>query len=82
MRIRIANKRIGECVINSTKELSKPEEYTVKALCMLQLMCMNSEEDPSKFSELLHILHKAIDEANKLYNGKQKDESDEYIKQL
>ena len=81
MNIRVASKGIGECIIKSDSELQTPEEYTIKALCMLQLTCMNSQEDPVKFRELLQILNEALIKADKLYNGS-KNESDHILEQF
>jgi len=75
MKIRIADSKIGECVITSKKDLTKQAEYTIKALCMLQITCMNSKENPEKFIELLAILKEATDKATRLYCEKNDTES-------
>lgn len=72
MRIRVTDKNLGECAINVSKDIGKSEEYTIKSLCMLQLMCMNKEDSPEKFTEFISIIKKAVDQINDLYHDQQK----------
>lgn len=69
MRIRVADSKVGECIVNSERDIGKMEEYAIKSLCMLQLMCMNKEEDDQKFGEFLGIMSEAIKKAKNLYKG-------------
>jgi len=69
MRIRVADKRTGECIINSNVDLDKGQEYSIKALCMLQLMCLNSKND-EKFVEFTKILRETTRKLERLYGGK------------
>lgn len=73
MRIRVADRRLGECIINSTKDLGKGEEYAIKSLCMLQLMCMNSNSTDDNFKEFLKILREATKKLEKLYGNAAED---------
>jgi len=68
MKIRVADKSIGEIQLDIYTEIGKSEEYTLKSLAMLQMMCMNNE-DPSKFSEFIKIIKEAVDKAQQLYQG-------------
>ncbi len=68
MRIRVADKRLGECIINSSKELDKGAEYAVKSLCMIQLMCMNTDPNDAKFLEFIRILRDATKKLELLYD--------------
>lgn len=67
MRIRVADKELGECNIDVSSKISKRAEYLIKSLCVLQIMCMNSEEQPDKFDEFIHIIKEATDKAQLLY---------------
>jgi len=74
MKIRIADKSIGEVLLDVYNDIGKSEEYTLKSLAMLQMMCMNNE-DPAKFSEFIKIIKEAVDKASVLYQGTVTDES-------
>jgi hypothetical protein len=76
MHIRVADKNLGECNIDVNVPLGKKEEYVIKALCILQIMCMNSKEDKSKFGEFLNIIKEATEKADMLFGGTQQDESE------
>lgn len=78
MRIRIADKDLGECIINTNKAIGKSEEYAIKSLCMLQLACMNKDQDPDKFDQLIAILREAVNKAEKVYGTGDEDESDAF----
>jgi len=79
MKIRVADKNIGECVITVNTNIGKSEEYAIKSLCMLQMACMNKKQDPDKFNEFIKILKDAISKAEKLYiNGASENEPDAF----
>lgn len=71
MRIRVSDKSLGECVINVHTDIGKSEEYTIKSLCMLQLMCMNKQDSPEKFKDFISILKKAVDDIEKVYGDEE-----------
>ena len=73
MNIRVADKNTGEIIINSNRKLEKVEEYAVKSLCMLQLMCLNEGSSNAKFPEFIKILKDTTTKLENLY----KDETDE-----
>lgn len=68
MVIKVRDKDLGECDIKSYNNIGKDEEYLIKALCFLQLMCMNSEDDNEKFNSFIKILKEATKKAEELYN--------------
>lgn len=72
MEIKVADKRLGKCIIVTNKDIGKAEEYAIKSLCMLQLICMNKDEDPQKFYELVKIIGEAVTKIEELYNEKPK----------
>jgi hypothetical protein len=80
MDIKIREKDLGECNIHSYKNIDKKEEYAIKALCALQLMCMNANEDPEKFREFMSILKDTVRKADALFNeeGKEIDATDQF----
>lgn len=82
MRIRIADKNIGECVITVNTDIGKSEEYAIKSLCMLQMACMNKQQDPDKFNEFIKILKDAIAKADKLYQNGESNESEDAFELL
>ena len=75
MRIRVADKRLGEIVINVNTDIGKCEEYIIKSLCMMQMMCMNKDDSPEKFTKFIEIVKEAAGKANNLYKGIEDDES-------
>jgi len=66
--LRVANKHLGEVIINSHLDLEKPEEYAIKSLAMLQMVCINPNEK-QRFPEFLSIIDEAITKANALYGN-------------
>lgn len=78
MRIRIADKRSGECLITANKDLDKGSEYVIKSLCMLQLMCMNIDPTDQKFIEFIKILRDSIKKFEALYNPEGNNEPDPF----
>lgn len=69
MRIRIADRAVGEVIVNSNVELGKIEEYAIKSLCMLQLMCIGTNKADPRFDEFIKILKETTARLNRLYNG-------------
>lgn len=67
MHIRVADKVLGECNIKINRDIGKREQYLIKSLCVLQIMCMNSEEEPEKFDEFIDILKETTLKAETLY---------------
>jgi hypothetical protein len=76
MKIKITDKTLGECEITTFKEIGKSEEYMIKSLCMLQLMCMNKEDNPEKFTEFITRLKNASDQIHELYHDKSNPDAD------
>ena len=68
MKIRVSDKHIGEVTLDVYTNIGKCEEYTLKSLCMLQMMCMNNT-DSAKFTEFIKIIKEAVDKASDLYQG-------------
>lgn len=70
MNIRVADRVLGECNIKINDEnIGKREQYLIKSLSILQIMCMNSQEDPEKFKEFTHILKDATKKIENLFDG-------------
>lgn len=76
MRIRVADRTYGECNIEVKNEISKSEEYTIKSLCMLQLLCMRGSSGEDRFSEFIAIIRSAVDQIDKLYDEESEEKSD------
>jgi hypothetical protein len=68
MNIKVSESTLGECQIRTFVDINKSQEYLIKALCAVQIMCINSKEDPEKFQELLHILVETTEKIEQLYN--------------
>lgn len=75
MQIKVKEGEHSECSITSTLEVGEKEQYVIKALCMLQLMCINSDEDKDKFEEFIDIIDRATDEAKQLFPEKERIEN-------
>ena len=78
MRIRVSDKNLGEIIINTTNPIGKVNEYAVKSLCMLQLMCLNSSTSDEKFTEFIKILRDATKKLNNVYGEKGEDDVDPF----
>lgn len=78
MRIRVSDKNVGLCEIESVNDLGKHEEYTIKSLCMLQMACMNRGKDPEKFKRFIGVLKEAIKQASMIYSEEFNNESDAF----
>lgn len=77
MNIRVADKTLGECNITINDKIGKPEEYLIKALCVLQIMCMNAKEDPEKFKELLKIIDNTTKKVAELFPEDKEEDKEE-----
>lgn len=71
MDIRVKTKDLGEVLVTTVDTPPKNAEYMIKSLAVLQLMCMNSKEDPEKFKELLRIIERTTKEIDELYDEEQ-----------
>lgn len=69
MRIRVADKTVGESVVTTNRDITKSAEYAVKSLCIIQLMCIGADQGDPKFKEFLDILKDTTAKLDKLYNG-------------
>lgn len=74
MNIRVADNTLGECNVTINSDISKREQYLIKSLCVLQIMCMNSEEDPEKHKEFVKIVKDATEKIEDLYCNEKKEE--------
>jgi hypothetical protein len=82
MNIKVRDKDLGECNIKTYNNIGKDEEYLIKSLCILQLMCINSKEDPEKFDTFIGILKEATQKAEDLYNDNIKESSFDAVEQF
>lgn len=69
MNIRVRDKDLGECNVKTYIDIGKDEEYLIKSLCILQMMCINSKEDPEKFNQFVGLIKELTTKADKLYNS-------------
>lgn len=76
MKIRIADKILGEISITINTDIGKCEEYVIKSLAMLQMVCMNNKDSPEKFTQMIEIVKEAVDKTNVLYRGIDDEQSD------
>ena len=74
MQIKVRDGEHSECNITSTREVGQKEQFIIKALCMLQLMCINSDEDRDKFNEFIDIIDRATGEASQLFSEEKESE--------
>lgn len=60
---------VGECCITSTSEISPANEFLIKSMASIQLVCLarNSDTDP-KLKELIQILNTSMDRIHNLYH--------------
>lgn len=78
MKIRVADKNIGECVINTYVDIPKSVEYVVKSLCVLQLTCLNTNQSDPNFDIILDILKNTTERLCNLYNNEECNEPDPF----
>jgi len=71
-RVEVKDK-IATCSVNSSKEIPPESEYLIKALCCLQLMCVDkTTKDDTRLKEVINIVQSSIQQITNLY----KDEED------
>lgn len=64
---------IGKIVITPNNKIDKETEYLLKSICMMQLLCLNKEENKEIHKELKLILNDTVNKINKLYNYEEFD---------
>lgn len=64
---------IGKIVITPNNKIDKETEYLLKSICMMQLLCLNKEENKEIHIELKLILNDTVNKINKLYNYEEFD---------
>lgn len=74
MAIRVSDEELGGCVITPKVKITKEEKYIIKSLAILQIMTMNSREDPEKFKEFFKILKRATQQIEELYGEEKLNE--------
>lgn len=68
--IKVSGTGIAEIIITPENKIDQKQDHIVKALCMLQLMCLNRQKgDEQKHDELIKIVKNACAAADELYNG-------------
>lgn len=67
MHIRVSDKELGECNVEINSKIDKRAEYLIKSLCVMQIMCMNSDEQSDKFEDFIQIIKEATEKAQQLY---------------
>ncbi|MCK9428990.1 MAG: hypothetical protein M0R17_03130 [Candidatus Omnitrophica bacterium] len=75
MDINVKEKTIGECHVKSYHNLDDETKYLLKALCGLQILTMNSKEDPEKHKEFIEILKETARKTDELFNVKKESVS-------
>jgi hypothetical protein len=78
MRIRVSDKNLGQIIVDSNKDIGKVEEYAIKSLCMLQLMCLNTDSSDPRFREFIRILKDTTGKLDKLYNDRGDEDVDPF----
>lgn len=56
MQIKVKDKEVGECTIESYRDLDDSEQYVIKALGMLQLLCMEENKDRNAYRQFIKTL--------------------------
>ncbi len=74
MNITIREPSLGECNIKTVEDIPKDAQYLIKALCALQILCMNAATDKSRYKEFCDIIREAANKANVLYNPPPKED--------
>jgi hypothetical protein len=75
-QVKLSEKGIGECIINSNEDLEAKSEFIIKSMAAIQMLCIskNKSEDP-KLKEVIKILDDSMKKIHLLYSG-DNDESD------
>lgn len=73
MKIKVRDEDLGTCTVDSVEDLDKDIQYLIKALCVLQIMVLNSKEDPAKHVKLVKVLKETTAKANQIFNEDFKD---------
>lgn len=67
MNIKVGSEGVGECNIRVDASIEKVQEYRLKSLCCLQLMCINFANDPEKFNQFDEIVTNTMKQLNELF---------------
>lgn len=67
MEIKVKDKNLGSCTIETINDIDKAEEYTIKALACMQIMCMSDDPDKLRRKKMIDILADAIHKCDELY---------------
>jgi len=73
MNIKVRDEDLGSCCVESFDNIDKDAQYLIKALCVLQMMVLNSKEDPEKHKKLVKVLKETTAKANTIFNEDFKD---------
>ena len=73
MNIKVKDNDLGTCTVDSVEDIDKDAQYLIKALCVLQIMVLNSKENPEKHKELVKVLKETTAKANAIFNEDFKD---------
>ena len=76
--ITISEKNNGEIIIRAKEELPPVNEFIIKSLAAIQMLCLKPNLDP-KFKELINILDKSMEDIHSLYNINQGEELNEFF---
>jgi len=73
--------KVATCTVESSKEIPPESEYLIKALCGLQLLCVNktSKDDP-RLKDVINIVHSSVQQISELYKEQDIDSIDEIFK--
>lgn len=72
--IKIEDHNIGKITIEPFSKIDQSQNYAIKSLSMLMLMCINADEDREKFDKFLDIMKELTTKAKKLYMDDKENE--------
>ncbi len=60
--------KIATCSVSSSKDIPPESEYLIKALCGIQLMCVDkTSKNDEKLKEVINIVQSSIQQITDLY---------------
>ena len=79
MEIKVGSDGVGQCHIKTDASIEKRQEYLIKGLACLQLMCMNHAQEPDKFDAFENILKDTTRKITDLFEANEELNGTEYF---
>ena len=76
MRIKVSDKNLGECIVDTVNDIPKCEEYLIKSLMMVQMLCIHGDKNEDRFTELIDVVKTCVNKINEMYKEETNEQAD------